>query len=297
MPSLPHPEYLLLIPDHYVELQDTLETPSSFAYFLMKECHYWPRLVYISCSLFFCSPFWKERDSLEVSSTLREFLSDTRQIVFSTDSEVMKHWDPDDEHKWYNRDHFYLVCRDVMEMIIVCNLLCEFDQENHSQIIPFHTSIPPKNLLKNVPYKNLKTISLSTDVSDSLEQLDGYTALRLASAVETQTSLETVRLSGWPCDKHFTDTSWYEGEQEFTHLFSVLVSLFKQPQFQSLELEATSILFSSLQEILHSIFTAISPNHQTLKLSSITSFKRTESLVHLLCQIQMRCSSTNLTFE
>ena len=303
MPDFPHPEYLLLLPDRYVELQDMIDTPSSFASFLMKECRYWPKVVYISCSLFFYSPFWKERNSLEVSSTLSDFLSDARQIVFSSDNEVMKYWNPDDERQWYNRDRFHMVSRYMMEMIlssdnphlesmltdnncsivlaghiisIVCDLLtmCESDYEKYSQFIPFHMSIPKKNLLKNVPYKHLKRISLSTDTSDPLEQLDNHTALRLASAIETQTSLETVQLSGWPCDKHFTNTDWYDGEQEFTHLFSVLASLFKQPQFQTLELEVTSVLFSSLQEILHSFFTAMSPNHQTLKLGSIAIFQK-----------------------
>ena len=95
--SIDYPELLLIIPHRYTELQEMLDTPSTLASFLMKECHYRPKLVYVSCSLFFYSLFWKERDSVEVSSTFREFLGDTRQIVSSKDSEVVKHLDPNDE--------------------------------------------------------------------------------------------------------------------------------------------------------------------------------------------------------
>jgi len=299
--SINYPELLLIVPHRYTELQEMLDTPSTLASFLMKECHYRPKLVYVSCSLFFYSPFWKERDSCEVSSTFREFLGDTRQIVFSTDSEVVKRLDPDDEQDFYEMEQFHLVSRYVMEMIlssnspqlesvlidnncsvvlaariirIICDLLCEFNHESLSEPLPFHTSIPPENLLRNVPYKYLKGINFSTNTSDPREQLDGYTAARLASAVESQINLETVQLSGWPCDKHFTDTDWYDGEQKFTHLLSVCASLFKQPQFQRLELEVTSVSFSSLQGILHLFFTAISSYHQTLKLNSITIFQQ-----------------------
>lgn len=302
IPCLPHPEYLILLPDRYVELQDTLETPTNFALFLMEECRYWPQLVYISCSLFFYSSFWNERDVLKVSSTLREFLSDTRQIVFSTDDKVMNYWDPDDDQNWHDKGSFHLVARYVMEVILssstaqleslltskdcsvvmasniigtVCDLLCELDHETRSQFLPFHSSIPKKNLLKNLPYKHLKKISLSSDPSDSPEHLlDDNSARCLASAIETQSSLESVQLSAWPCNKHFMDVNWYDNEQEFTRLLSVLASLFEQPQFSSLELEVTSVSFFSLQEILHAFFTAMSPRHQVLKLCSVAIFQK-----------------------
>ena len=64
-------------------------------------------------------------------------------------------------------------------------------------------------------------------------------------------------------------------ESKNLHIFCLYVPLlFKQPQFQRLELEVTSISFSSLQGILHLFFTAISPYPQTLKLNSITIFQQ-----------------------
>ena len=292
IPNVPYPEYLLFIPERYAELKDSLETPSNFASFLMAECHYRPKLVYISCSLFFYSPFVKNKDSLEVRDTLIEFLSNTRQIVFSSDDdEVMKYWEPDDDRRWEDRTYFPRVSFYVMDIALCSNdpklesiltddkcsvwmaqhiidAICVTVQSNGSQV---DSIFPKERLLKNLPYKNLKSLSFSMNISDPLEEMDEYTAQNLASAVEKQTSLENVSLKGWPCDKHIT-TGWYDGQQKFNHLFSVLVSLFKQPQFREFELEATSVLFSNLKEILCTFFTAPSLNHQMLKLSSVTIF-------------------------
>ena len=279
-----------------------LEALSSITSYVMNECHYRPKIVYISCTLFYYSPFWKERDSPELSCTLREFLSDTQQLVFSTKYDLNSatvSFTFEDEDEGDIHDMFHAVPLYVMEVIlssnnpkletliitntcsvftvqsIVCTvfkLLCEFDISEPER---FLTSFSTESLLKNVPYKHLKRLSLSMDTSHS-QQLDVVEAERLESAIKFQTGLEAVQLNGWPCGEYLADTrrSWYS--EGFSHLFSVLASLFKQPQFWNLELENTSFLPHNLQEVLHTFFTVGSFNHQTLKLGSIHVFPFTK---------------------
>ena len=92
--------WYLFTPYHYIGFEGELNTPWARASYLMKQCNYRPKVVYISCSLFFRSPFWEERDAVEVSSTLREFLSDTREIVFTSDDEEMNKWNADDQYEF-----------------------------------------------------------------------------------------------------------------------------------------------------------------------------------------------------
>ena len=140
----------------------------------------------------------------------------------------------------------------------------------------YTAAISKENLHKNVPYKHLKNVNFSMAVTDSHQQLDSSLPVSLTSALEIQTGLEIVRIDRWPCDAHFTDTTGeqYLGEEEFTDLFSMLVSLFKQPQFQNLELAVTSLLPTTLREFLYTFFTALSSNHQSLNLESVTIIQR-----------------------
>ncbi len=295
-------EYSIFTPDRLCDLDDTLNTPCKLASYLMQECYYRPKLVHISCNMFFHSLLWTERNSSVVSyyRTLKEFVSDTRKVVFSTDEVLMKKSEKDEGWELIERTRQGMVCQYVMEVILgsddpklesvctddkcplwiaesiikmVCKSLCDVGS--------YTSSVSKENLQKNVPYKRLKNISFSSAATDSYQQqLDSSFATSLTSAIEIQTGLETVHINRMPCDAHFTDTTGeeYFGEEEFMDLFSELVSLFKQSQFRSLELALTSILPTTLQEMLHSFFTTSSPNCQSLKLESIAVVQRNDNI-------------------
>ena len=302
--SFPNPavEYSVLIPKRLYKLEKTLDTPCKLASFLMQECNYRPQLVYVSCSMFLHSPFWTDRISSKVGyyCTLKQFLSDARKVVFSTDEAVMKNLENNEGWELIEYTRQGMVCQYVMEMILGSNnpkleSVCTDDKcplwiaesiikmvcKSLYDIGSYTAAISKENLQKNVPYKHLKNMSFSMAVTDSHQQLDSSLAVSLTSALEIQTSLETVRINGWPCDAHFIDITGeqYFGEEEFTDLFSVLVSLFKQLQFQNLELAVTSILPTTLRELLHTFFTALPSNHQSLKLESVAIIQRDDKVL------------------
>ncbi len=289
--------YLKIIPKRYDELEYTLVDADNgewkLASFLMEECHFKPKVLYISSSLFFCSPFYFTRSySEEASKTLRNFLSDTQVVVFSSHDEVTESWNVDDNCEFYE-DTFSCrqdqICCYVMETIL-CNsspkLEAVFIDDKcpplHAELIistignlcrdKGHWSmIRDKNLHSNLPYKYLKRIYFSMDTWKLDDEMSYDSAPRLTSAIKTQTGLEIVQLKRWPRSLCWEDAEHpgYYQKEEFVQLFLELISLFKQPQFQMLELNSNSILYSTLQEILHTYFTA-SPNHQNLKLESVT---------------------------
>ena len=126
--SFPNPgsspiEYSVLIPKRLCKLEDTLDTPCKLASFLMQECNYRPKLVYISCSMFLHSPFWTDRISSIVSyyHTLKEFLSDARKVMFSTDEAVMKKLENNEGWELVECTRQGMVCQYVMEMILGSN--------------------------------------------------------------------------------------------------------------------------------------------------------------------------------
>ena len=272
---------------------DALSTPTKMASYLIEKCRYRPKLVYISCSLFFYSPFWTKKESLDVSSTLRDFLSDTRQVVFSNDNEMIEISFKDDE---YHYRHYHEVSRYVMEVILCSNSpklesvlttrdclwiadqvisnICELFIGLNFGDSDSDTSTLKESLVKHVPYKHLKRICFITGASESdYRDIDCSTAERLDLAVRAQITLESVQLDGWPCAEHLMEVErWCPRRKEFTHLFSTLASLFKQPQFQNLELQDTSLFLPTLQEILHTFFTTLSPNHQNLKLGAVRAY-------------------------
>ena len=293
--------YLTFIPERYEELQSTFvdeygaeDTVWKFASFLMEECHYKPKVLYISSSLFFCSPFYYMRsfskESRKIFQILREFLSDTQAIVFSSHDEVTERWDPDDNCE-YLEDTFScrqdMICCYVMETI-----LCSDSPKLEAVFIdnkcpPLHAEliistvgdvcgkkdywIKDENLHNNLPYKYLKRVCISMDTWKPCDEMSYDSAPRLTSAIKTQTCLEIVQFKRWPrslCWQDAEEPGYYQKE-DFVQMFLVLISLFKQPQFQMLELKSNSILHSTLQDILHMFFTALSPNHQTLKLESV----------------------------
>ena len=293
-PKSPPIEYSVLIPGRLCKLEDTLDTPCKLASFLMQECNYKPKLVHVSCSMFRHSPFWMDRSSSVVSyhRTLKEFLSDARKVVFSTDKTLLKTLDESEGSKLVEYTHHRMVCQYVLEMILcsddpkleslctddkcpvwvaesivktICKSLCDAGS--------YTASISRE---KSIPYKKLKNMSFSMAMTDSHQQLDSYLAAGLTSALDIQTSLESVQIHTWPCDAHFTDIigEEYFGEEEFTDLFSALASLFKQPQFWNLELAVTSVLPTTLRELLHTFFTTLSPNRQSLKLDSVAIIQR-----------------------
>ena len=313
MYELPLRVYGLFTPECYQEMEGELDTPCKVASYLMRECNYRLKLVYISCSRFSCSPFWEERESVEVCSTLSDFLSDTRKVVFSSDDAVTENFNADENCSFI--EGISTMCLYPMEMILysgnpklesvltdnrcsawmACSIICSVCQFLGVEEGPHYTmtSTPEENLIKDLLYKHLKTISFSVDVSEPSHHLYSYGTIgAMTSAVETQTSLETVQLNGWLFNEHLGMSDSCFEKQNLTDLFSVLVSLFKQLQFQSLELKVTSFFFSTLQELLHTFFRALSPNHQSLKLESVSIIQEKDEISMLSsCQIPMRRSS------
>lgn len=291
--------YFNFIPNRYEELQYTYfvecgakDATWNIASLLMEKCHFKPKVLYISSSLFFRSPFYFMRSISEESRKIfREFLSDTQAIVFSSHDEVTEHWNPDDNCE-YLEDTFScrkdMICSHVMETI-----LCSSSPKLESVYIddkcpPLHAEliistvgdvcgkethwIKDENLHNNIPYKYLKRVYISMDTWKVSDEMSYDSAPRLTSAIQTQTSLEVVQFRRWPRSLCWQDAEHpgYYQKKDFVQLFRVLVFLFKQPQFQMLELKSNSIIHSTLQDILHTFFAALSPNHQTLKLESVT---------------------------
>ena len=128
-------------------------------------------------------------------------------------------------------------------------------------------------LLTTISYKQLKMISISVEGSNPYDE-DFYRSINaLTSCIDAQTRLEIVQLSRWPYCNHVTYSNL---KPDAKQLFSTLVTLFKQPQFQCLELKAMSIFYPALPEILCTFFTASSPTSQSLKLESITIIQKND---------------------
>ena len=294
-----HFSYLNFIPNRYDELQYTCfeecganDAIWNIASLLMEECHFKPKVIYISSSLFFCSPFYFMRAFSEESrKILREFLSDTQVIVFSSHDKVIERWNPDNNCE-YLEDTFScrkdMICGHVMETIL-CSSSPKLESVHiddkcpplHAELIistvgdicgnKYHW-IKDENLHNNIPYKYLKGIYISMDTWKVSDEMSYDSAPRLTSAIKTQMSLEVVQFKRWPRSLCWQDAEHpgYYRKKEFVQLFHVLISLFKQPQFQMLELKSNSIVHSALRDLLHTFFTVFSPNHQTLKLESVT---------------------------
>ena len=294
--------YLTFIPERYEELQSTFvdeyggeDAVWKFASFLMEECHYKPKVLYISSTLFFCSPFYYMRscskESRKICQTLQDFLSDTQAVVFSSHDEMTEHWNEDDNCE-YLEDTFLcrkdMICCHLMETILCSDspkLQAVFIDDKcpplHAELIISTVGdvcgkknywIKDENLHNNVPYKYLKRVCISMDMWKPCDEMSYDSAPRLTSAIKTQMCLEIVQFKRWPrnlCWQDAEEPGYYQ-KKDFVQLFLVLISLFKQPQFQVLELKSNSILHSTLRDILHTFFMALSPNHQTLKLESVT---------------------------
>ena len=291
------PGYTVIIPDRYDSLEinhleSLKESQLECASFLMEECNFRPKVVYISFSLFFRSQFYDERrESVEANTTLREFLSSTQEIVFTSDDKVMKHFTVDENYDFIEdtcRGSYNFICEHVLDMILrsrepklesvytddkcpdwlIDPIICAI-----SGFFGAKKSVWKKNVLA---YKHLKKIGISVDGLNDIP-VNEYNFRRavkgLTSAIEAQTSLEVLRLNRWPCNE-FISTQ----PSHIKHLFSVLVPLLTQPQFWSLELKATSFPFITLQDILRTFFTPSSPNHQTLKLESVAIIQKKDEM-------------------
>lgn len=194
---------------------------------------------------------------MSYNRTLKEFVRDTRKVVFSSDDALMKKVLKDEWWEVIECTCQSMVCQYVMEVILgsenpKLELVCTDDKcplwiaeliiktvcKSLCNVGLYTSSVSKTNLQRNVLYKHLKNITFSSAAIDSHQQLDSSLATSLMSAIEIQTSLETVEIHRMPCGAHFTDTTGeeYFGEEEFTDLFSILASLFKQAQFWSLEL-------------------------------------------------------------
>ncbi len=279
--------YLNFIPNRYDELQYTYfvecgaeDATWNIASLLMEKCHFKPRVLYISSSLFFCSPFYFMRSSSKESQEiLREFLSDTQAIVFSSHDKVIEGWDQDDNCEYFDHVLETILCSSSPKLESV--YIDDKCPPLHAELIIStigdicgnnHHWIKDENLHNNVPYKYLKRVYISMDTWKLSDAMSYDSAPRLTSAMKTQTSLEVVQFKRWPRSLCWQDAEHpgHYRKKEFVQLFIVLTSLFKQPQFQMLELKSNSILHSTLQDILHTFFTTLTSNHQTLKLESVT---------------------------
>lgn len=154
---------------------------------------------------------------MEVSSTLREFLSDTREIVFTSDDEEMSKWNADDQYELLqctsiSYSGLNKLCDYVLDMILSSsnpklesvrtNDKCpDWIVETIVQTFGPYFCADESTVgdeETTISYKQLKKISISVEGSNPYDE-DFYRSIDiLTSSIEAQARLEIVQLSRWP---------------------------------------------------------------------------------------------------
>ena len=265
------PKYLFFIPERYAHIENTLASASSIAHYITDTCFYHPKTLLLSCSLFYHSHFFKGGIPTEgeIGSAFRELVGEVSELVISSDDAVMEMWDPEDDRLWEEQNQFHLGAIYAIEtilshgspkleslimtrkcsaslldsIILALDLFCQDDCQD-VEVAPWR-----ENIIANLPYSSLKKICVS------LGSLDGepsiFAPMKLASAIESQSMLETVQLTNWPSQLSFTHSA---DRKYFFKLSSVISNLFFRDEFSSLILEHTAISTSDFQILLQGLF-------------------------------------------
>ena len=255
-----------LIPNRHLKHLATRRSDISFINFIMENCHYKPKFIYVVCDLFAESEVYKS----SARDLLTKYYSDVEKVAFAFDfDERLGTFNSykKDVHKTLPYDATSLVLKTVLANDSPTLKRLEFRDfnakmldESLKMICPlFHGAVATKGG-KYVPYRGLKDIRIA--IRDS-QSPSNEVMQKLLTIIKNQSMLEQLTLHRLVSEKsHLTD--------KYTKFVVSLALFVRRSYFQSLSFKAMSVPIEGVQNVITAFLSSPSFHNQTLRFDSAT---------------------------
>ena len=255
-----------LIPNRHLKHLATRRSDISFINFIMENCHYKPKFIYVVCDMFAESEVYKS----SARDLLTNYFSDVEKVAFAFDfDERLGAFNSfqKDLQKTLPYDATSLVLKTILANdppALKCLEFRDFNaimlDESLKMIGPlFYGAVTTKGS-KYLPYRGLKDIRIA--IRDS-QSPSNEAMQKLLAIVKNQGMLEQLRLHRLVSERaYLTD--------KYTKFLVSLSTFVRRSYFQSLILKGMSVPIESAQNIITGFLSSPSLHNQIVRFDNVT---------------------------